>query len=84
MSIDLYYLHRREIITVKQKSNLSRLPSIDPPSPSPPSNCVHPAFVGRAITHSPGREGDGGAIFWKTKEMKLPSYINNLSTIFMF
>ncbi len=31
--------------------------------------------------HSPGGEGDGGSIFWKTREIGLPSYSNNLSTI---
>ncbi len=25
-------------------------------------------------THSPGGEGDGGSIFWKTREIGLPSY----------
>ena len=30
-------------------------------------------------THSPGGEGDGGSIFWKTREIGLPSY-NDLST----
>jgi hypothetical protein len=31
-------------------------------------------------THSPGGEGDGGSIFWKTRDIGLPSYSNNLST----
>jgi hypothetical protein len=31
-------------------------------------------------THSPGVEGDGGSIFWKTREIGLPSY-NDLSTV---
>jgi hypothetical protein len=30
--------------------------------------------------HSPGGEGDGGSIFWKTRDIGLPSYSNNLST----
>jgi hypothetical protein len=34
---------------------------------------------GRYCTHSPGGEGDGGSIFWKTREIGLPSY-NDLST----
>jgi hypothetical protein len=25
-------------------------------------------------THSPGGEGDGGSIFWKTRDIGLPSY----------
>jgi hypothetical protein len=33
-------------------------------------------------THaSPGGEGDGGSIFWKTREIGMPSYSNNLSTL---
>jgi hypothetical protein len=30
-------------------------------------------------TDSPGGEGDGGSIFWKTREIGLPAY-NDLST----
>ncbi len=43
--------------------------SIDPPSPSLP-----PAFVAGGRTDSPGGEGDGGSIFWKRREIGLPSY----------
>jgi hypothetical protein len=39
--------------------------------------CVPPAFVG-GRTHSPGGEGGGGSIFWKTRDIGLPSYSNNL------
>ncbi len=31
-------------------------------------------------TDSPGGEGDGGSIFWKTREIGLPFY-NDLSTV---
>jgi len=31
-------------------------------------------------THSPGGEGGGGSIFWKTRDIGLASYSNNLST----
>jgi hypothetical protein len=31
-------------------------------------------------THSPGGEGDGGSTFWKTRDIGLSSYSNNLST----
>ncbi len=34
--------------------------------------CPPPATKGG--THSPGGEGDGGSIFWKTREIGLPSY----------
>ncbi len=30
------------------------------------------------------RKGDGGSIFWKTREIGLPSYSNNLSTIIAY
>jgi hypothetical protein len=56
--------------------------NFDPPPPSPPGECVlcTPAFVGGGRTHSPGGEGDGGgSIFWKTRDIGLPSYSNNLS-----
>jgi hypothetical protein len=53
--------------------------NIDPPPPSPPGKCVPPAFVG-GRTHSPGGEGDGGSIFWKTIDIGLPSSSINLST----
>jgi hypothetical protein len=55
--------------------------NIDPPSPSPPDECVPLAFVAGGGTHSPGGEGDGGSIFWKARDIGLPSYSNNLSTI---
>jgi hypothetical protein len=44
-----------------------------PPPPPPPPN------EGRG-THSPGGEGGGGSIFWKTRDIGLASYSNNLST----
>jgi hypothetical protein len=50
--------------------------NIDPPPPSPPGECVvPPAFVGGR-----GGKGGGGSIFWKTRDVGLPSYSNNLST----
>ncbi len=44
---------------------------------------MNSAFVGGGgeRTHSPGGEGGGGSIFWKTRDIGLPSYSNNLSTI---
>jgi hypothetical protein len=52
--------------------------NIDPQHPP-----LRPAsvWVGRGGTHSPGGEGGGGSIFWKTRELGLPSYSNNLSTV---
>jgi hypothetical protein len=77
--------------------------NIDPPPPSPPSECVlppspHPPNP-QGVTHLPrtmlgGGEGGrrrvhtrwaergvGGSIFWKTRDIGLPSYSNNLSTV---
>jgi hypothetical protein len=46
-----------------------------------PPSVYPPAFVGGGgRTHSPGGEGGGGSIFWKTRDIGLPSYSNNLST----
>jgi hypothetical protein len=50
-----------------------RLPKYWPPTPlSTPQVCPTPA-------HSPGGEGGGGSIFWKTPAIGLASY-NNLSS----
>jgi hypothetical protein len=56
--------------------------NIDPPPPSPPGECV--PLLGGGRTHSPGGEGAGGSIFWKTRDIGLPSYSNNLSTVSPF
>ncbi len=69
---------RREIITVRGQSYVSRLPKYWPPPPSPPSEWVLTKAGG---TNSPGGEGGGGSIFWKTRDIGLPSYSNNLSTV---
>jgi hypothetical protein len=53
--------------------------NIDPPPPSPPGECV-PAFDAGG-THSPGGEGCGGLIFRKTRDIRLPSQSNYLSTV---
>jgi hypothetical protein len=44
-----------------------------------PHPCLHLASLSSPRnkgggTHSPGGEGDGGSIFWKTREIGLPSY----------
>jgi hypothetical protein len=54
--------------------------NIDPPPPSPPGECVPPPPTKAGGTHSPGGEGGGGSIFWKTRDIGLPSYSNTLST----
>jgi hypothetical protein len=47
--------------------------NIDPPPLSPPSECVLPRTKGGG-THSPGGEGGGGSIIWKTPDIGLASY----------
>ena len=46
--------------------------NIDPPPPSPPGECVYPRLCCGG-THSPGGEGVGGSIFWKTQDTALYS-----------
>jgi hypothetical protein len=54
--------------------------NIDPPPPSPPGEYVlPPAFVGGEDRFA-GRRGGWVSIFWKTRDIGLPSYSNNLST----
>jgi hypothetical protein len=44
------------------------------PTPPPPSECVLTPHQRRGGTHSPGGEGGGGSIFWKTPDIGLASY----------
>jgi hypothetical protein len=53
--------------------------NIDPPTPSPPCEFVLPPNKGGGYTLA-GRRGGWGSIFWKTRDIGLPSYSNNLST----
>ncbi len=72
---------RREIITVRGQSYFSRLPKYWPPSPSTPGECVLPLQQRRGVHTRRAERGMGwGSIFWKTREIGLPSYSNNLST----
>ncbi len=60
--------------TVRGQSYFSRLPKYWPPIPlSARRVCPLPATKAGG-THSPGGEGDWGSIFWKTREIGLPSY----------
>ncbi len=47
--------------------------NIDPPPPSPPDECVPPAFVAGVGHTLAGGEGGGGSIFWKTQDTALYS-----------
>ncbi len=57
-----------------------------PPTPSPPGEwSVYPCLCwggGRGRTHSPGGEEGGGSIFWKTRDIGLPSFSNNLYVVY--
>jgi hypothetical protein len=70
---------RREII-VRGQSYFSRLPKYWPPHPPLRRRFCPPPATKAGGSHSPGGEGDGGSIFWKTREIGLPSY-NDLSTL---
>jgi len=76
---DAVGITRREIITERGQSYVSRLrENIYPPTPlSARRVCPPPIEEGRLsnlttlfykaeVTHSPGGEGGGGSIFWKT------------------
>ncbi len=56
--------------------------NIDPRPPLRPAS-VYPRLCWWGRTHSLGGEGvgGGGAIFWKTRDIGLPSSSNNLSTV---
>jgi hypothetical protein len=48
--------------------------NIDPPSPSPPGESVLPLQQRRGVHTRRAERGMGGSIFWKTREIGLPSY----------
>jgi hypothetical protein len=61
--------------------------NIDPPSPSPPGECVPvPPLLGGGEGEDTlaGRREGWGSIFWKTRGKGLPSYSINLSTVLAF
>jgi hypothetical protein len=46
--------------------------NIDPPTPSPPSECVLPLHQRQGGTHSPGGEGEGGQYFARRQTLDWP------------
>jgi hypothetical protein len=54
--------------------------NIDPPPPLRPASVSSPP-TNAGGTHLPGGEGGGGSIFWKMRNIGLPSYSNNLFTL---
>ncbi len=71
---------RREIITVRGQSYVSRIPKYWPPHPPLRPTSVYPRLCCGGRTHSPGGEGGRVSIFWKTRDIGLHSNIYNLST----
>jgi hypothetical protein len=70
----------REIITVRGQSYVSLFQNINSPPTSPPGECVPPAFVGGGGHTRRAERGMGGSIFWKTRDIGVSYYSNNLST----
>ncbi len=60
--------------TVRGQSYFSRLPKYWPPIPLSARWVCTPCLCCGGRTDLPGGEGDGGSIFWKTREIGLPSY----------
>ncbi len=80
----IYFCHRiicRDIIYCKRAIlSLSSSKILTPHPPLRPAS-VYPPPLLRGRTHLPGGEGDGGSIFWKTRENQdCPLTVNNLST----
>ncbi len=59
---------------------LSSSKILTPHPPLRPASLFSPRNKGGGCTLA-GGEGDGGSIFWKTREIGLPSYNNGLSTV---
>ncbi len=72
---------RIEIITVRGRSCLSRLPKYLPPTPLPARQVCTPRLCWGEDRLARRRGGWGGSIFWKTRDIGLPSYSKNLSTL---
>ncbi len=81
IKINKYGLVQRGFDIGRVQSCVLRLLKYWPPTPlSTRRVCPLPATGGGGI-HSPGGEGGGGSIFWKTLGIWLASYSNNLSTV---
>ncbi len=76
-------VRRREIITVRGHAILCLSSSkILTPTPLSARRVCTPAFVGGGGGgHTRRAERGLGSIFWKTRDIGLPSYSNNLSTV---
>jgi hypothetical protein len=58
----------------KVQISVWRRPNIDSPPPLHPASMSSPRTKGGGRTYSPGGEGVGGSIFWKTPDIGLASY----------
>ncbi len=73
----MYYVpqNRREIIYCKRAIlSLSSSKIFTPHPPLRPASVYPPPLLGGGGDRLAGRRGDGGSIFWKTREIGLPSY----------
>ncbi len=76
----LYVQPKEDSISVEYRAVSLVFQNIDPPpTPSPPAECVLPPQQRREGTHA--RRGGWESIFWKTPDIGLASYSNNLSTV---
>ncbi len=57
--------------------------NIDPPIPLSARRVCPPPATKAGGAHKPGGEGDGVSIFWKTRELGLPSY-SKICTLWRF
>jgi hypothetical protein len=72
-TISKYSMAQSTYFTVRGQY-FSRLPKYWPPIPLSARRVCTPRLCCGGRTDSPGGEGEGGSIFWKTREIGLPSY----------
>jgi hypothetical protein len=75
-----YDHHQRGFDIGRAQSCVLRLPKYWPPTPLSTRRVCPPPAPKAGGTHSLGGEGGWGSIFWKTQDIGLASYSNNLST----
>ncbi len=78
------FVSQSTYFTVRGQSYFSRLPKYWPPIPLSARRVCPPPATKAGGTHSPSGEGDGGSIFWKTREIGMPSYSKICTLWFVF
>ncbi len=73
MWIKTSYLHKL-LTNVEYRAVSIVFQNIDPPPPSPPSECVLPSHQRRGVHTRRAVRGGGGSIFRKTRDIGLASY----------